>query len=125
MEGVQLFSLYKGPMLEPYYADGSSAFIVDAGGDERGFADTAATMQAMDLVITSDTVTAHIAGSLGIQTWAILHWDPFWVWTHCGESTPWYPNMTLFRQDTPLNWTCVMQEVRVALKSYLKDKKST
>ena len=50
VEGVQLFSLYKGPMLEPYFADGTSGFIVDAGSDERGFADTAATMQAMDLI---------------------------------------------------------------------------
>lgn len=121
--GVQLFSLYKGPMLEPYFADGSAAFIVDAGSDERGFADTAATMQAMDLIITSDTATAHIAGSLGVPTWTVLHWDPFWVWTHEGDVTPWYPKMRLFRQNTPLVWTDVMQDVRNALTSYSKDKK--
>lgn len=122
IEGVQLFSLYKGPMLEPYIADGSSAFIVDTGSDERGFADTAATMQSMDLVITSDTATAHIAGSLGVPTWTVLHWDPFWVWTHTGNKTPWYPKMRLFRQKTPLNWSSVMQEVRDALTSYSKEK---
>ncbi len=121
--GVQLFSLYKGPMLAPYFEDGSSALIVDTGSDERGFADTAATMRAMDLVITSDTATAHIAGSLGIPTWTVLHWDPFWVWTHQGETTPWYPNMKLFRQKTPLNWTDVMAEIRDALTFYSKDKK--
>lgn len=121
LDDVQLISLYKGPMLEPYFADGSDAFIVDAGSDERGFADTAATMQAMDLIITSDTATAHIAGSLGVPTWTVLHWDPFWVWTHAGEKTPWYPNMRLFRQKTPLNWTEVMQEVKVALATYSKE----
>ena len=123
VEGVQLFSLYKGPMLEPYFADGTSGFIVDAGSDERGFADTAATMQAMGLIITSDTATAHIAGSLGVPTWTVLHWDPFWVWTHKGETTPWYPNMKLFRQNTPLNWAGVMQDVRDALTSYSKVEK--
>lgn len=121
-DDVQLFSLYKGPMLEPYFADGSAAFIVDAGSDERGFADTAATMQEMDLVITSDTATAHIAGSLGVPTWTVLHWDPFWVWTHSGDETPWYPNMRIFRQNTPLNWTGVMQEVETALSHFSKDK---
>ena len=119
---VQLFSLYKGPMLEPYFSDGSAAFIVDAGSDERGFADTAATMQAMDLIITSDTATAHIAGSLGVPTWTVLHWDPFWVWTHHGDKTPWYPKMRLFRQNTPLNWTNVMKDVQTALISYSKVK---
>lgn len=121
IDGVQLFSLYKGPMLEPYFADGSSAFIADAGSDERGFADTAATMQEMDLVITSDTATAHIAGSLGVPTWTVLHWDPFWVWKHTGNETPWYPKMRLFRQNTPLNWSGVMQEVSSALSLFSKD----
>ena len=120
MRDVQLFSLYKGPMLDPYIADGSSAFIVDTGSDERGFADTAATMQAMDLIITSDTATAHIAGSLGVPTWTILHWDPFWVWTHAGETTPWYPNMRLFRQKTPLEWSGVMSDVKTALGQHLE-----
>lgn len=121
IDGVQLFSLYKGPLLEPYFADGTAAFIVDAGSDERGFADTAATMQAMDLIITSDTATAHIAGSLGVPTWTILHWDPFWVWTHAGDTTPWYPNMTLYRQKTPLLWADVMEEVRGALNQYVEN----
>lgn len=118
--GVQLFSLYKGPLLEPYLADGSAAFIVDAGSDERGFADTAATMEAMDLIITSDTATAHIAGSVGVPTWTILHWDPFWVWTHEGDTTPWYPQMRLFRQKTPLEWSGVMDEVKDALALQMK-----
>ncbi len=120
IDGVQLFSLYKGPMLEPYFADGSSAFIVDAGSDERGFADTAAAMKVMDLVITSDTATAHIAGSLGVPTWTILHWDPFWVWTHKGDTTPWYPKMRLFRQQTPLDWSGVMAKVENALALEMK-----
>jgi hypothetical protein len=115
--GVQVFSLYKGPELKAYYADGSDGFILDTGSTERDFADTAAMMQACDLVITSDTATAHIAGSLGVPVWCILHWDAFWVYTHHGASTPWYPQMRLFRQHRPLDWSGVMADVTDALQT--------
>ena len=123
IEGVQLFSLYKGPLLEPFFADGSSGFMVDAGSTERGFADTAAMMREMDLVITSDTATAHIAGSLGVPTWVVLHWDAFWVWRHAGETTDWYPGIRLFRQDRPMDWSGVHSVVKTALIDHVKDKK--
>ena len=113
--GVQLFSLYKGPELAAYHADGADAFIVDTGSTERDFADTAAMMQACDLVITSDTATAHIAGSLGVPVWCVLHWDAFWVYSHTGDSTAWYPQMRLFRQHRPLDWDGVMADVGRAL----------
>jgi len=122
LPGVQLFSLYKGPYLKEYYADGSDAFMVDAGGSEQDFADCAATMAQMDLVITSDTATAHIAGSLGVPVWVILHWDAFWVWKHAGETTEWYPGMRLFRQKVPLEWDGVMGEVARALRIVLDGK---
>ncbi len=114
--GVQLFSLYKGPLVERFQADGSDAFLIDAGSTDRDLADCAAMMQAMDLVITSDTATAHIAGSLGVPVWTVLHWDPFWVYGHEGDTTPWYPSMRLFRQRTPLRWDEVFEEVRDALE---------
>ena len=114
--GVQLFSLYKGPELAAYQADGSDAFIIDTGSTERDFADTAAMMKACDLVITSDTATAHIAGSLGVPVWVVLHWDAFWVYTHHGDATPWYPGMRLFRQHRPLDWSGVMADVEDALR---------
>lgn len=114
--GVQLFSLYKGPALAEFHGDGSAAFMVDTASTDRDFADCAATMLEMDLVITSDTATAHIAGSLGIPVWTILHWDPFWVFAHAGETTPWYPSMRLFRQVRPLDWLEVFDRVEQALR---------
>ena len=119
IDGVQLFSLYKGPRLEEYFADGSDAFLIDAGSTERDFADCAAMMRQMNLVITSDTATAHIAGSLGIPVWTVLHWDAFWVWRHHGDTTEWYPGMRLFRQKVPLDWGGVMSEVARALRESL------
>lgn len=120
IEGVQLFSLYKGPELATYQADGSDGFIIDTGSSERDFADTAAMMRACDLVITSDTATAHIAGSLGVPVWTVLHWDAFWVWRHTGESTKWYPAMRLFRQHAPLRWDDVMAEVAEAVRARME-----
>ncbi len=113
---VQLFSLYKGPFLEAFQNDGSAALMVDAGSSDKDFADCAAKMREMDLIITSDTATAHIAGSLGVPTWVVLHWDAFWVYRHSGETTQWYPSMRLFRQDKPLDWASVFTKIRTALE---------
>lgn len=117
LPGVQLFSLYKGPGLEAFRADGSDAFIVDAASSDRDFADCAGLMQEMDLIITSDTATAHVAGSLGLPTWVVLHWDSFWVYTHTGSETPWYPSMRLFRQPAPQEWETPLSQVRAALEA--------
>lgn len=115
LPGVQLFSLYKGPYLEAFQQDGSAAIIIDTASTDRDFADCAATMREMDLVITSDTATAHIAGSLGIPVWVVLHWDAFWVYRHAGDTTQWYPNMRLFRQQKPQDWSSAFDEVIDAL----------
>jgi len=119
---VQLFSLYKGPELAAFEADGSDAFIVNAAATERNFGDSAAMMQQMDLVISSDTATAHLAGSLGVPTWTILHWDPFWVWRHAGDTTDWYAGMRLFRQAKALEWSDVLLKVGTALRAKIGDR---
>ncbi|WP_281981091.1 tetratricopeptide repeat protein [Thalassorhabdomicrobium marinisediminis] len=113
---VQLFSLYKGPFLEAYEKDGSAALIIDTASTDRDFADAAATMREMDLIITSDTATAHIAGSLGLPTWVLLHWDAFWVYRHAGRGTKWYPSMRLFRQAAPQDWASVFDAAHAALE---------
>lgn len=120
--GVQLFSLYKGPELASFHEDGTDAFIVDTASTERNFGDSAAMMQKMDLVITSDTATAHLGGSLGVPIWTVLHWDAFWVWRHVGDTTDWYPGMRLFRQTTALAWTDVLTEVGTALRAKIGDR---
>jgi len=115
LPNVQLFSLYKGPFLEAYQKDGSAALIIDTASTDRDFADCAATMREMDLIITSDTATAHIAGSLGVPTWVVLHWDAFWVYRHHGDTSAWYPSMRLFRQAEPQNWASAFDAVTAAL----------
>ena len=115
LPGLQLVSLYKGPEIERFRADGTSAFVLDAGSQDRDLADCAALMEEMDLIVTSDTVTAHLAGSLGRPTWTLLHWDAFWLFGPEGEATPWYPSMRLIRQQRPRDWAGVIAEVRARL----------
>ena len=112
---TQFFSLYKGPKAEALHQDGTSSLIFDVAQSERDFADNAAMMKELDLVITSCTATAHLAGSLGVPTWVLLHWDSFWLWRRGTDTTPWYPSVRLFRQDTPMDWPGVMARVRSAL----------
>ncbi|MEC9434102.1 MAG: glycosyltransferase family 9 protein [Pseudomonadota bacterium] len=108
---VQLFSLYKGPLLEAFRADAASALIVDAAGDDRDFADAAATILEMDLVITMDTAVAHLAGALGKPVWNLLAFSPFWLYGPEGARTDWHPSMRLIRQRRPGDWDGVFAEV--------------
>jgi hypothetical protein len=71
----------------------------------------------MDLVITIDNTTAHIAGGLGVPGWVPLPFVPAWFWGVTGPATPWYPNLRLFRQAIPGDWTGVLAEVAKALRS--------
>jgi Flp pilus assembly protein TadD len=114
--GLQMLSLYKGPEIETFRADGTAALILDLGSQDRDFADCAALMEEMDLVLTTCTVTAHLAGSLGVPCWTLLHWDAFWLWGTAGETTPWYPSMRLWRQERPRDWAGVLARVRAALE---------
>lgn len=113
--GVSYFNLYKGPRADNMVADGAGSAFFDVARSERDFGDSAAMMQGLDLVITSCTVTAHLAGSLGVRTWVLLHWDAFWLWEVSREDSPWYPNVRLFRQDKPMDWAGVIDRVKTAL----------
>jgi ADP-heptose:LPS heptosyltransferase len=67
------------------------------------------------LIITVDTMVAHLAGALGRPVWTLLHSEPDWRWFQNRTDSPWYPTMQLFRQPTPDDWKTVIQEVRAAL----------
>lgn len=119
--GVQLFSLYKGDAHEDFLASGMASVIVDSCGHDRDFADTAALIDQMDLLITTDTAVVHVAASLGKPIWNLLTWEGFWLYGK-GETTPWYPSMRLFRQPSSGDWDGVFAEVEAALKIHLKDR---
>ena len=83
------------------------------------FLDTAAIMQLCDLVITSDTSIAHLAGTLNIKTWVALKKTPEWRWLLETDKTPWYSSLTLFRQSEDDNWDEVFMKMALELKNTL------
>jgi len=116
--GVTIFGLQKGPGRRDLEGIGAlPASFVDLGPDIHDFADTAAIMEGLDLVISSCTGPAHLAGALGCPTWTVLPFSPDWRWFDRGEDTPWYPTMRLFRQDRPREWGPVMTRVGASLSA--------
>lgn len=87
--------------------DGSMGSI--SGGDNP--LDDARIMRALDLVISVDTMTAHLAGALGVNTWTLLPFESDWRWMLDRHDSPWYPTMRLFRQREAGNWDHVISEV--------------
>jgi hypothetical protein len=116
---VKLFRLQKGPGREQLAALAGRFEIVDLGSslDEEGgaFVDTAAVMMNLDLVITSDTAVAHLAGALGVRVWVALQRTPNWRWLLDRSDSPWYPTMRLFRQSQLGNWTDVFEQIAIEL----------
>jgi hypothetical protein len=75
------------------------------------FADTAALVAALDLVITVDTAVAHLAGALGRPVWLLNRFDTCWRWGLNRRDNLWYPHMTIYRQPVPGDWAAVIGEV--------------
>ncbi len=82
------------------------------------FADTAACLEQLDLVITSDTALAHLAGALARPTWLLLHHAPDWRWLEHRSDSPWYPTLRLFRQPNPGDWSSVIRQVASNLSGF-------
>jgi hypothetical protein len=120
--GVQLVSLQKDAGTDQIAAVAERIGLVTLDGlDEQGgaFTDTAAVMQQLDLVVTSDTAIAHLAGALGVRVWTALAVSADWRWLANRDDSPWYPTMRLFRQTTPGDWTAVLERIAAELASEL------
>lgn len=102
--GVRLVSLQKGPPADQIRALPIGMQILDLSADITDFADTAAIMANLDLVVTVDTSVAHLAGALGRPVWVLLPFAPDWRWLLGREDSPWYPTMRLFRQPALGVW---------------------
>jgi hypothetical protein len=115
LPGISLISLQKGPGLEQLRQSPLSERIQDWGSEldngPDGFVDTAATLVNLDLLITTDTSVAHIAGALGVPTWLLLHRSCDWRWLQATDESPWYGSVRLFRQRRAGEWRPVIQSV--------------
>jgi hypothetical protein len=86
--------------------------VLDFGPELRDFAETAALIEALDLVVTVDTSVAHLAGALGKPVWILLPYVPDWRWMLDRADSPWYPTAKLYRQDADRDWAPVLARVR-------------
>jgi hypothetical protein len=94
--------------------------LYDTRDQIEDFADTAAVISGLDLIITVDTAVAHLAGALGKPVWVLLSFAADWRWLLDRDDSPWYPTMRLFRQKTPGDWKSVIFCVREALFSEVR-----
>jgi hypothetical protein len=117
VEGVTFFSLQKGPPGAAIVANGQQSRIIDLGSLLEDFADTAAAMTCLDLVISVDTAAAHLAGALAKPVWTLLPFAPDWRWLLGRNDSPWYPSMRLYRQPAPGDWNAVIAQVMADLQN--------
>jgi len=115
--GVSFVSLQKGETTRGQIDTIPSALRpVDPMEHVRDFADTAAIISNLDLVITVDTSVAHVAGALGKPVWILSRFDGCWRWFADRDDSPWYPRARLFRQSDPGRWGDVVERVAGALE---------
>jgi tetratricopeptide (TPR) repeat protein len=96
--------------------------VLHVGNELRDFADTAAVIAQLDLVITSDTSVAHLAGAMGRPVWIMLGFAPDWRFARNREHSSWYPSARLFRQSAPGDWAGVIERVRLELSALAKQR---
>jgi len=121
---VDLYSLQKGEPAQSDYKllratgwDGPN--IIDYTDELNDFADTAALIQNLDLIISVDTSTAHLAAALGKPVWILNRFDTCWRWLLIRDDSPWYPSVKLFRQKNAGDWLDVMTRVKSSLKELI------
>jgi len=108
---IQLYSLQVGEGSEQIKANGYENKIIDLTDKITDFSDTASLMKELDLVISSDTSVAHLAGAIGVKTYTLLQKYPDWRWLNKGETSYLYPSMKLFRQKQNRAWKPVFQSL--------------
>ena len=107
--GVTWISLQKGPPAEEIVSLPEDIKVQDGSSRDRDLAETAALVATLDLVITTDTCIAHLAGALAKPVWILLPHLADWRWMQQTETTPWYPTARLFRQHAPSDWAGVLE----------------
>jgi Flp pilus assembly protein TadD len=120
LPGVQLYSLQKGEPVGELTALPRGGPIIDLGPHLEDFADTAAAVARLDLIVMTDSAVAHLAGALGKPVWVLLGHNAHWLWLLDRLDSPWYPSMRLFRPRAEGEWDHVFDSVSAELLSMLK-----
>lgn len=113
--GISLVSLQSGPPARQPRPAGM--ILADPMSEVTDFADTAAIVRNLDVVVSVDTAVAHLAGMLGKPVFLLDRYDGCWRWLHSRRDSPWYPDLTIFRQPEPGDWSSVIGQVAAALET--------
>lgn len=116
------YSLQLGPRTADLAALGADRLVRDAAPVLKSFADTAHVMSKLDLIVTIDTSSAHLAGALGLPVWVLLRYVSDWRWQDEPVTSPWYPTMRLFRQPDPMDFKTPVAEMAAALSALLDER---
>jgi len=120
--GVRCFSLQVGSTARDINAAGRNDRLMDLGSGFTDFADTAAAIRELDLVVSVDTAVAHLAGAMGKPVWVLVPSVPDWRWGRIGDETPWYPSMRLFRRPRDSGWAPVVRRLIEELPRFMREK---
>jgi hypothetical protein len=125
LQGAAFFSLQKGEPATSQLdacekAGWGGPVIADHTTHLHDFADTAALIDHLDLVISVDTSVAHLAGALGKPVWLLNRFDTCWRWMTQRDDSPWYRSMQIFRQPAAGDWDSVIAQVRDELQGLLQ-----
>lgn len=115
IDNVAFYSLQPGAQADIAAAREAGFEVIDYTGEWKNFDDTAAFVDALDLVISVCTSAAHLAGALGQRSWVLLDVNPHWVWMLDRRDSPWYPNTTLYRQQHFRQWEPVLDSMSADL----------
>jgi hypothetical protein len=118
--GAKFFSVQKGGSESVIRTLGLEESVIEVGSELSDFADTAAFIDQLDLVICVDTAVAHLAGAMGKDVWVLIAMPADWRWLQERSDTPWYPSMRLFRQRERGDWKDVIERVKVALEERVR-----
>jgi tetratricopeptide (TPR) repeat protein len=118
VEGISWISLQKGAGRDQIEPMTTSVKLIDFTDDLNDFADTAALIENLDLVISVDTAVAHVAAALGKPVWVLSRFDGCWRWLAGRDDSPWYPSLRLYRQTQPGQWEPVIHQLVAALKAF-------
>ena len=121
---MQFYSLQEGAAAAQIKKAQLGLRLVDLGPELEDFADTAAAIDQMDLVICVDTAVAHLAGALGKRAWTLIPTPAEWRWMIEREDSPWYPTMRLFRQRRHGDWAHVIVRVKEALVALVRSERA-
>ncbi|HEV8691218.1 MAG TPA: tetratricopeptide repeat protein, partial [Ideonella sp.] len=118
LPGLRFVSLQKGAPAAELRVSPWAEQVLDLEAELHDFSDTAAALDAVDLVISVDTSVVHLAGAMNKPCWVMLAHGPDWRWLREGETSAWYPSLRLLRQRAPQDWGGVVQTLRDRLEAW-------